>query len=76
MTSSFIRTVTINGKPLVLRFNKVSDIEFEVLCLNEKSIDNMTIGSRDLEWSILSGGNEEIRQQSSRIIGLLDEHYS
>lgn len=68
----FIRTVTINGKPLVLRFNKTSDVEFEVFCLNDNKIDKIIIGSEDLQWKIKSGGSEEILIHSERVISLID----
>ncbi len=68
----FIRTVTINGKPLVLRFNKISDAEFEVFCLNDRNVDKMVLSSIDLQWKILSGGTEELLNNSSRIIDLIE----
>jgi hypothetical protein len=73
MTPNFIRTVTINGKPLVLRFNKISDTEFEACCLNDKDIDTMTIIRETTQWEIHSGGNEEIMLQSARILGLMED---
>lgn len=69
---SFIRTVTINGKPLVLRFNKTSDIEFEVFCLIDRSVDKIIIGSEELQWKIKSGGSEEILTHSDRVVSLID----
>ncbi len=68
----FIRTVTINGKPLVLRFNKISDAEFEVFCLNDRNVDKMIVTSENLQWKILSGGTEELLNNSSRIIDLIE----
>lgn len=68
----FIRTVTINGKPLVLRFNKISDAEFEVFCLNDRNVDKMILTSENLQWKILSGGTEELLNNSSRIIDLIE----
>lgn len=73
MDNTFIRTVTINGRPLVLRFSQTSEFEFEVSCVNERSIGDMTIGSPEREWKILKGGNEEMRQHSSRILSLLED---
>lgn len=68
----FIRTVTINGKPLVLRFNKISDAEFEVYCLNDRNVDKMVLASENLQWKILSGGTEELLHHSARIIDLIE----
>ena len=70
--NNFIRTVTINGKPLVLRFNKVSDTEFAISFVNDRQIDDMRISYGQTEWKIVSGGTEEIRQQEARIVSLME----
>ena len=69
---NFIRTVTINGKPLVLRFNQISEEQIEVSCLNDKNIDMMILGTENLQWKILSGGSEEMLENSARIIDLMN----
>lgn len=69
----FIRTVSINGKPLVLRFNKVSDTLFHVQCINAREIADMSISQQSSEWKITEGGNEDILRQESRILNLLDD---
>jgi hypothetical protein len=75
MSTSFIRTITINGRPLVLRFNKVSDSEFEVRCINDRQVADIKINYEEAKWIITGGGNEEIRHQEGRILGLLEvEH--
>ena len=74
MTLNFIRTITINGKPLVLRFSKISDNEFEASCLNDKEIERISIIREGSQWKIHSGGNEDIVSHATRILGLLEEH--
>ena len=69
--NTFIRTVTINGKPLVLRFDKISETEFEVSCVNDRKIDNLHI-NYVAEWKIMSGGTDEIRRQETRILNFLE----
>ncbi len=71
---NFIRTVTINGKPLVLRFNRTSDIQFEVSCLNDKNVEQIIINSEDLQWKIKSGGSEEILMHSDRVLSLIENN--
>ena len=67
---TFIKTLTIGGRPLVLRFEKKDDNHFIIKCLNDKTIDPIELRKEE-NWTITGGGTEEILKNEKKLIPLL-----
>jgi len=70
---TFIKTLTIGGRPLVLRFEMKDRNHFFVTCLNDKTVEPIELRKEE-NWTITGGGAEEIRKNEKKLIAVLEEN--